>query len=301
VFLLKVHPRHLLRDIGGGVFFFLALLSIFEKRKKRVAFSSAGCNRVRKERGEGKRKMKEINIRDVGVFNNLEIEDKNNKSYNGFKLYDISEIYKRICSCRDFEISLVWQRAIFLTAFLLGCFTAYGFVIDLCIHEGHYIFSVYKNIIAFGVTLVGITISCIWIMMAKGSKAWYELYESAIEAFIEKYDNCDEVIKEILKSNWRSLIAKIGNDKNGIHEPARNRFLFTTKGGAYSVSRLNIVIGWVSFIIWVCLGIMHIILLSHFSKCIFVKQIIGFIRSGIENPYVLLGCLLLTVVIRPIV
>ena len=27
VFLLKVHPRHLLRDIGGGVFF-LALLSM---------------------------------------------------------------------------------------------------------------------------------------------------------------------------------------------------------------------------------------------------------------------------------
>ena len=28
VFLLKVHPRHLLRDIEGGVFFFLALLSM---------------------------------------------------------------------------------------------------------------------------------------------------------------------------------------------------------------------------------------------------------------------------------
>jgi hypothetical protein len=34
--------------------FFLSCASFdVRKRKKRVAFSSAGCNRVRKERGEG--------------------------------------------------------------------------------------------------------------------------------------------------------------------------------------------------------------------------------------------------------
>ena len=53
MFHLKVHPRHLLRDNGGGVFAFLRVFRACQ-RKKRVALSSAGCNRAGKERGEGK-------------------------------------------------------------------------------------------------------------------------------------------------------------------------------------------------------------------------------------------------------
>ena len=57
-FFLEVLPRHLLRDIGGGVFFFLALLSMLGgKRKKRIAFCRAKCNRAMKVRGERIRKM----------------------------------------------------------------------------------------------------------------------------------------------------------------------------------------------------------------------------------------------------
>ncbi len=38
----------------------------------------------------------------------------------------------------------------------------------------------YANLLAFSIGVIGIIFSCLWIMMGKGSKAWYERYENAI-------------------------------------------------------------------------------------------------------------------------
>lgn len=35
------------------------------------------------------------------------------------------DIYQSLWRCRDFELSHLWQRSIFLTAFLVMCFTGY--------------------------------------------------------------------------------------------------------------------------------------------------------------------------------
>lgn len=40
------------------------------------------------------------------------------------------DIYKSLWSCRDFEISHLWQRSIFLTTFMLAGFTGYGFILS---------------------------------------------------------------------------------------------------------------------------------------------------------------------------
>ena len=36
------------------------------------------------------------------------------------------DIYRAYWHCRDFEITHLWQRSVFLTAFIVLCFSAYG-------------------------------------------------------------------------------------------------------------------------------------------------------------------------------
>lgn len=36
------------------------------------------------------------------------------------------DIYESLWRCRDFELSHLWQRSVFLTAFLLLAYTGYG-------------------------------------------------------------------------------------------------------------------------------------------------------------------------------
>ena len=57
VFLLKVHPRHLLRDIGGGVFSFLRFFRCLVGKERSASHFRAECDCVRKVRGERIRKM----------------------------------------------------------------------------------------------------------------------------------------------------------------------------------------------------------------------------------------------------
>ncbi len=96
-------------------------------------------------------------------------------------------IYESLWRCRDFEISHLWQRSIFLTAFLVLAYTGYGFVLmKICDQiETQQTSQIglgfrYLNIIGFILALIGIRLSILWIMMGKGSKAWYERYEQTL-------------------------------------------------------------------------------------------------------------------------
>ena len=94
------------------------------------------------------------------------------------------DIYASLWRCRDFEISHLWQRSVFLTAFIVMCFTGYGAVlIELCkVYEDKNSISAFYilNLVALVICLFGFILSILWIMMSKGSKAWYEKYENAI-------------------------------------------------------------------------------------------------------------------------
>ena len=52
MFLLKVHPRHLLRDIGGGVFSFLRFFRCLEKKEVRCIFK----RRMQSRKGKARRR-----------------------------------------------------------------------------------------------------------------------------------------------------------------------------------------------------------------------------------------------------
>ena len=157
-------------------------------------------------------------------------------------------IYDRLCHCRDMEIELVWKRAVFMTAFLIVCFAGYGGLIVAGLSR------TYSDRAFFFVTVaacflatIGFAVSVLWIMMCKGSKAWYEHYEQAIKAHAQ--ENFEGKYVALFSHDWKPLI----KDKRA--EMSNN--LCSRQGGPYSVSQLAIVIGQLAALVWLLILVGH--------------------------------------------
>lgn len=95
----------------------------------------------------------------------------------------VEQMNETLWRCRDFELKHLWQRSVFLSAFLILCFTAYGVLIVRmfdtigmdkdAINNPELRFFMQNNV-ALVLCIIGAVFSAMWIMMAKGSKAWYE-------------------------------------------------------------------------------------------------------------------------------
>jgi len=163
---------------------------------------------------------------------------------------NIKDIHQTFWRCRDFEISNLWQRSIFLTAFLVLCFTAYGSVLSKLFGDGdHTNYILCLNVAAYVLAILGVIFSILWIKMGKGSKAWYEVYESAIRAL------------ETNKKYSTKKASKIGGfsytELTGYTGVKINNNLFSNKAGAYSVSKINIAIGQVFLVLWSIISLIH--------------------------------------------
>lgn len=185
------------------------------------------------------------------------------------------DIWDTLWRCRDFELSHLWQRSIFLNTLLVLCFTGYGVAVMSLIETlskkvdaNDSLTSAYTiNNIIMVICLVSILFSCFCIMMAKGSKAWYEKYENAISAF---EDNSDYMSNPVLYSgekideNEVNKEAKIGSFQyrniKGYEPITIKDNIFSCKAGAYSPSRINIAIGQVSLVLWSIAFVIHQIL-----------------------------------------
>lgn len=159
----------------------------------------------------------------------------------------LKEIRETYYSLRNFEISNLWQRSIFLSAILVLFYSGYAYLVSKFLDEE------VKNPLLLhelccAIALLAIVFSIIWIMMAKGSKAWYEVYENKI---------C-----EIEKSK-KLKIPKDHQMGSKCIPWDLDQCLFSNHGGRYSVSKLNILIGQVLLINWI------IVLIIHYSGAIF--------------------------------
>ena len=177
------------------------------------------------------------------------------------RLTDCSEvssrdIYMRLCACRDFEIKLQWERAVFLTAFLIACFSGYGaFALSVHQHGNGFLSGFVVKLIPVCISFVGVILSLFWILMAKGSKAWYEHYECAITAYsqlIGKQEELSPVSSKVLGHNWVEL--------RDIKRKSMSDSIFKLKGGCYSVSKIVIAIGILSLLIWASLFLTHVVI-----------------------------------------
>ncbi|WP_373135424.1 RipA family octameric membrane protein [Phocaeicola plebeius] len=172
------------------------------------------------------------------------------------------DIYTSLWRCRDFELSHLWQRSIFLTAFLVMCFTGYGsLLLKICEYvtdDNKYIPFCILSIACLCVAFLGIILSALWIMMGKGSKAWYEKYEIALYNIERNRDYSEETVID----NMDNAELIHGN----LPEPhSLDTKLFTTNAGKFSVSRINIAIGQISMFVWGLIYFVHSICFS-FSK-----------------------------------
>lgn len=196
---------------------------------------------------------------------------------------ELNGIYERLQKNRELEIKNLWQRSIFLATFLVLCYTAYGALIGNMLNQ---CFNAEKicqyNIVVILTSFAGIIISVLWICMAKGSKAWQEVYEDAISDYEHRY--------------WRDIPDEFHSDELKGDHNKRDRCLLSTKGGPFSPSKINIVIGQISFLIWICIAIVHfaylILTYCQNTRCLlwmilviaFVATI-GLIIRLLYNPY----------------
>lgn len=170
----------------------------------------------------------------------------------------LRDLYEQYWRCRDFEIKNLWQRSVFLGAFLILCFTGYGaffgkaFFDDkgrLILFEGS---SWVCHFVAMIITFWGGLFSWLWVCLAKASKAWVEVYERAIVA--------------IEKRMTKTLNRYIGFQYNNISfYPQGGGYLFdesvhSTKGGMFSPSRINVFIGIISLYIMFSLMYVHFVM-----------------------------------------
>lgn len=184
-------------------------------------------------------------------------------------------IYDELFHCRDFELQHLWQRSVFFFGFLLAIATAYGNFVSKIITENMGSCTDKKaicfNAICLGISIIGIIFSQLWIMMAKGSKRWYEKYEMSISWFYENYTNY-EIRNKIFdiddKNDFWKQLPKFGD----LYARKTNDSLLSTSGGNFSVSRINIFVGQFICFVWMLISTFHLFhflakIVSSLDKC----------------------------------
>lgn len=186
---------------------------------------------------------------------------------------ELLTVQERLYKCRDLEISNLWQKSVFLSAFMIICFTGYGYLLMKMIdnidsgslYNATKIASgknMYFNITAIALGSISTIFSILWICMAKSSKSWYEVYETAITKLENDYGDILKIPNNYIMGEMNVDISKI--DKN----------LFTTKAGAFSPSKINIAVGQICAVIWIITTILHLFLYLNSSFTVLMVSFI---------------------------
>ena len=173
-------------------------------------------------------------------------------------------ILDNLYRCRDLEINNLWQKSTFLAPFLILCFTGYGFLLYELVKEDGLKYQEllkyekllkYEQITETDTSIIKINILCIvlcaisalfsilWILMFKGSKAQFELCERAIANYEQKE----------LKIPYGYAMGTLRHNEIEFDDG-----LLNTKAGKFSPSKVNIVIGQVSLVLWSLCMFFHI-------------------------------------------
>ncbi|MEL3905709.1 MAG: hypothetical protein P1P65_01570 [Treponema sp.] len=214
------------------------------------------------------------------------------------------DIYEYLWRGRDFELARLWERSVFLAAFLIAVAGAYAvYIKDVFIPQlggNHLTASVTPvkddtagckaftviiteksktpdteksfaqfftmGIVPLVICFLGALFSVLWILMGKGSKAWYELYESNIarmsnnRTFWEGRNGTEESdINKIFcnKKTGRYTEYLFGNLHNCHGDPMNTRLL-SPVAGPFFVSKINIMIGIISLQFFILAFFFHL-------------------------------------------
>ena len=215
------------------------------------------------------------------------------------------DIHHKLWEARDFEISHLWQRSIFLATFIVLLFTAYFSVLDKAIdNKKEYNAYSYElstgnmlrtntsvisyeeenlsnkklmtTIILEGICLMGFSFSTLWVCMARGSKYMYERIENGINTTYDDIDAWDPSIRAKIEKEYCDCLWNLGDytwmPRHGAQPLSRYNYKpLSTDGSTFSPSRINIIIGYVFMLAWMLLAIVPIIL---FISCSIISIVI---------------------------
>lgn len=166
-----------------------------------------------------------------------------------------ADIYKTLWKCRDFELSTLWQRSAMLGVFMIASYTGYGAWMLHVTGSGSNVTWEARHIVSLFICWFGIACASLWVMMMKGSKAWYERYEATICAFAER-DESDAFESDRVKDDAGFGICWHKETDKRI--PEIDYSLFSVNAGGFSPSKVAILIGMVSLVGWLLLMVIHI-------------------------------------------
>ena len=203
----------------------------------------------------------------------------------------LSKVYSCLWKCRDLEISMLWTRLTLLGAFMGLTYAGYGALILKGL-DGVRNWEVF-NLAAIGASAFGFLFSILWTTTAKGSKAWFERYEAMLAYFQKTYREhglFESVPDEEL------ILSYLDFDKRCIrrHLQPVDRNLLSQYAGAYSVSKIPIVMGQVSMLAWGVIG------LAHFVACVAGRSSVRIFVQG-SNPHVLALLMIVAVAVVSVV
>ena len=176
------------------------------------------------------------------------------------------DLYEKQWQSRDFEISHLWQRSVFLATSIVLSFTAYVKIYGVYFSKDYNlsIFTVFvvQNLIC----IFGFCFAVLWVCMARGSKYIYEGHEGGINDSHERgfFDNDLDI--EIKKERYEDMVS--GGTAQTVprhgYLPLKdyNYESFSLKGSRFSSSKINIFMGNVFSYAWICLIILNVFLLN---------------------------------------
>lgn len=200
------------------------------------------------------------------------------------------DVYKRLWENRDFELERFWHRAVFVGTFLVLTFAGYGSLWlkalespEITVHWTSFHFA------AIGLSCLGITLSALWILMAKASKAWYEWQEAAITTFVMYLTPRSVYPNNHVRQSAAFAIGWIPDfnaewEKN-VH---LNESFFSTSPGPFSVSRLTIIMGQLALVFWFVISVFHLIAMFYDRQ---------YVLTALQEmmPYIGLSLFLITI------
>ena len=154
---------------------------------------------------------------------------------------------------------MLWTRLTLLGAFMGLTYAGYGALIlkGLDTINNWEAF----HLAAVGASVFGLLFSVLWITTAKGSKAWFERYEAMLVYFQKTYKDLgmfaqvdgEELVLSYLDYKKRCVLKCV--------QPVDSN-LFSQRAGSFSVSKIPIVMGQMSMLAWLMIGIVHGLVLT---------------------------------------
>lgn len=181
------------------------------------------------------------------------------------------EVYNTLYKAYADEIRNLWQRSIFLGAFMTLAWGGYGalqlkFITRKC---GEFDMVTYC-IASLGICATIMILSLLWAAMAKGSKFVQEAHERHIKDL--GFDLLNEIDICTKKSKRLFCDLDIYNIKLAIDK--KIFVWYPLKPYRYSPSRINIFLGWLSVAISIVLGIVHSITFGWYVVVILIVVIL---------------------------